>query len=93
MSIDKIKSKIVPILKKYGVERASLVGSFARGKTTKKSDVDILIKVGDNLDLLDFAGLKLELEQSLGRKVDLGEYHMVKPIIKESVLKRQIAIL
>jgi hypothetical protein len=32
------------------------------------------------MSLLDFAGLKLELEDTLGRRVDLGEYSTIKPI-------------
>ena len=45
------------------------------------------------MSLLDFAGLKLELEEVLGRKVDLGEYSVIKPIIKEQILGEEVAIL
>ncbi len=39
--IEKIKKKIVPILKKNKVVRAGIFGSYARGENKKNSDVDI----------------------------------------------------
>lgn len=37
-----------------------------------KENIDILVEIKSNISLLDFVGLKLELEEVLGRKVDLG---------------------
>lgn len=93
MAIEKIKDKILPVLKKYGVRRASLFGSTVKGIATVDSDVDILVEVERSMSLLDFAGLKLELEEVLGRKVDLGEYDAIKPIIKDLILSEQVVIL
>ena len=93
MNIEEIKRKILPILKKYGVTRAGIFGSVVRGEARKDSDIDILVKIESRMSLLDFAGLKLELEEALGRKVDLGEYSVIKPIIKEQILKEEVAIL
>ena len=83
----------MPILKKYGVTRAGIFGSVVRGEARKDSDIDILVKIESRMSLLDFAGLKLELEEALGRKVDLGEYSVIKPIIKEQILKEEVSIL
>ena len=91
--IEEIKKKILSILKKYGVKKASLFGSVIRGEATENSDIDILVEIGSNISLLDFVGLKLELEEVLGRKVDLGEYDTIKPIIKDRILSEQVAIL
>jgi hypothetical protein len=35
------------------------------------------------LCLLDFVGLKIEIEVVLSRKIDLLEYSMIKPVVKE----------
>ena len=43
--LDKIKSRAVPILKKHGVLKAGIFGSYATGKTKKNSDVDILVEI------------------------------------------------
>ncbi|HOC52429.1 MAG TPA: nucleotidyltransferase family protein [Caldisericia bacterium] len=93
MNIEEIKKKVLPILKKYGVKRAGIFGSVVRGEDTEKSDIDILVEIEGRMSLLDFVGLKLELEEVLGMKVDLGEYSAIKPIIKEQILSEEVAIL
>ena len=93
MTIDEIKERILPILKKYSVSRAGIFGSTARGEATEDSDVDILVEINDRISLLDFVGLKLELEEALGKKVDLGEYSVIKPLIREQILGEEIPIL
>ena len=86
-----IKKKIKPILLKHDVKKAAVFGSLARGEQNKKSDVDILIeyKKDNNKSLLDFVGLKLDLEKKLNKKVDLVEYSTIKPLMKNSILKYQ----
>ena len=95
MSIEDLKNKIKPILKRHDVKRAAIFGSYARGEQNKKSDIDILIeyKNDDDKSLLDFVGLKLELEEKLGKKVDLVEYCAIRPRIKSKVLNEQLLIL
>jgi len=91
--IDAVKRKILPILRRYGVSRAGLFGSFVRGEARKDSDIDIAVRIEKDISLLDFVGLKLELEKALGKKVDLVEYGTIKPLVKKRVLDEQVAIL
>ena len=91
--IDEIKRKILSILKRYNVKRAGIFGSVVRGEENKESDLDILVEIVGRMSLLDFAGLKLELEEALGQRVDLGEYSTIKPIIKEQILSEEVSIL
>jgi len=91
--IDKIKRKILPILKRYNVRRAGIFGSVVRGEEHEESDIDVLVEIESRMSLLDFAGLKLELEEALGKRVDLGEYSTIKPIIKEQILSEEVSIL
>ena len=84
-----ISEKIIPILVKYGVSRASLFGSFARGDETEKSDVDILIDLPKGMSLFGFADLKMELEGTLKKDVDLVTYRSIHPLLKEAILKEQ----
>jgi uncharacterized protein len=93
ITIDTIKKKAVPILKEAGVTRSSIFGSYVRGEETDKSDIDILVDFPKEKSLLDFVGLELELEEALGKRVDLGEYKMLKLRIKDRVLKEQVRIL
>src|SRR3990167_97802 len=91
--LKKIAVKIIPVLKKHGVTKAGIFGSYARGEQKKKSDVDILVKIKKDMSLLDFVGLKLELENIVGRKVDLVEYSVIKPRIKRQILSEEIKII
>ena len=91
--IDEIKRKIFSILKRYNVKRAGIFGSVVRGEENEESDIDILVEIVGRISLLDFAGLKLELEEALGQRVDLGEYSTIKPMIKEQILSEEVSIL
>ena len=90
--MDKITLKIIPILKKYGVSRASLFGSVVRGDTHKNSDVDILVEVPKDKSLFDMMDIQFELEDVLKKKVDLVEYKAIKPALKENILSSQLLI-
>jgi len=57
------QKKIVLLLKKNGVVKAGLFGSYARKENNKKSDIDILVKFKGRKSLLDLAGLELQLEK------------------------------
>lgn len=88
-----IKNQASPILKKYGVKRAAIFGSFARGRAKKNSDVDILVELSENKGLFYFLSLKLSLEKKLRRKVDLVEYGAIHPYLKKNILSQQVHIL
>ena len=45
MNINKIKNKIIPVLKRYQVKRAAFFGSIVRGDYNKDSDIDILVEL------------------------------------------------
>lgn len=90
--INEIKKKIIPILKKNRVVRAGIFGSYARGEQKKDSDIDILIDV-DNLGLFELVGIKLELEDELGKKVDLLTYRSIHPYIKKNILASEVRII
>ncbi len=92
-NIEAIKRIIVPILKQYGVNKAGIFGSVVRGEETATSDVDILVEINRRMSLLEFAELKIKLEEAIGKKVDLGEYSTIKPIIKEEILHDEVVIL
>ncbi len=71
MNIDEIKVKINPILKKYGVKSASIFGSVARGENKSDSDIDMIVAIEKNIGVYEFVALKHELEDMLGKEVDL----------------------
>ncbi|MBI4235373.1 nucleotidyltransferase family protein [Candidatus Peregrinibacteria bacterium] len=92
MTIAVIKKKIVPILKKGGVKKAAIFGSYARGEENKSSDVDILLELKKGSGLFDLIGLKLDLEKRLGKKVDVLTYGGIYYALKDIILKEQKVI-
>lgn len=92
-NINEIKKIALPILNRYGVRKAAVFGSAARGDMMKDSDIDILVEIKKDLGLFDFVHLKNELEDALGGEVDLVEYKTIKPRLRDIILKEQLAIL
>lgn len=93
MTILSIKTKIIPILRKYGVKKASLFGSIVRGENTGQSDIDLLVELPETASLLELASLKMDLEELLGKKVDVLTYDSLHPLLKEKILHEQEAVL
>ena len=91
-NLEMLKEKIHPILKRWGIERASIFGSYVRDEAKEDSDIDILVELDDDVSLFDFIGLKLELEDAIGKKVDLVEYCTIKPAFREKILAEQVAL-
>lgn len=74
LNIRYIKQKTSEIFAKYSEVRcAYLFGSYARGEATVESDVDIVI-VENEVMGLKFYGLAAELEDKLGKEVDLHSH-------------------
>jgi len=91
--VRQIKQLVVPILRRYGVTKAALFGSIVKSQMRSDSDIDMLVQIDEDISLLDFVGLKIELEEALNRNVDLVEYDTIKPLIRERILKEQEMIL
>ena len=91
--VQQIRLCIIPILKRYGVSKAALFGSTVENQMESDSDIDILVQIDKDISLLDFVGMKLELEEALNRSVDLVEYDTIKPLLRERILQQQETIL
>lgn len=92
LTVKQIAKIVVPILKKNKVSKAAVFGSYARGDVKKTSDVDLLVQPPRGMGL-QFVGLKLELEEKLGRKVDLLTYASISPYIKRHIMTDKVRIL
>lgn len=71
LTIKQIKERILPILSKHHINDVYLFGSYARGEATNKSDVDIYCESGDIKTFIDQGFLEEELENALGKEVDI----------------------
>lgn len=71
LTIKSIKERIKPVMEKYKVKDVYLFGSYARGEANSNSDVDIYCDSGDLRTLYDEVNFKEELENALGKEVDV----------------------
>lgn len=69
LTVEKIREICTPLFERYNVRYAYLFGSYAKGKATEKSDVDLLISMP--LNGLRFYEFVEVLRESLKKKVDL----------------------
>ena len=93
MDLKELKEKILPVLRKSGVKRASLFGSYVRKEANEDSDVDILVELADDMSLFDFIGLKLEIEDTINRTVDLVEFSTIKSAFRDRILREQVTLI
>ena len=86
MSTQAMTQIIADYFKTQPVVKAWLFGSFARGEETPSSDVDILVQFDHRqpIGLLRYAGMWREIEDLIGRKVDLVEDGTLMPFAVES---------
>jgi uncharacterized protein len=80
------KEKIVEICKRNDISYCALFGSFARGEATETSDIDLLVRFSKPIGW-KFYGIAEDLEEVLGRKVDLATENMLNKYIRDSVLR------
>ena len=91
--LKELKKAIIAVLKKHGVKKAAIFGSFARGEVTEESDIDLLVEFEGRKSLLDLAGLQLDLQDTIKRQVDVLTYNSLHPLLKDRILREQVMIL
>jgi predicted nucleotidyltransferase len=90
--IKKLK-ELKPILKeKFGIEEFAVFGSMAREDYKEDSDVDIAIIKAKKKDYFQMIETKYFLEKILNKKVDMGYYDSIRPIIKKRIEKDLIYV-
>ena len=93
--ITRALEELKPILKeRFQVGTIGVFGSYCRGEQGKRSDVDILVTFiePNDVDLLDFIGLKRFLSRKLKVKVDLVTKSALKQRIRDKILQETIYV-
>lgn len=87
-TLQNIAKTVAPVMRKYGIKRASLYGSFARGNERPDSDVDLLIDFGTgSMGMFAYMRLVNEMERVLHRKVDIVTRESMSPYMRPSIEK------
>ena len=89
MSKETMTKLIADYFKTQPVLKAWLFGSFSRGEEHENSDVDILVVYDRSqpIGLFKIASMNVDLEDILGRQVDLVEEKSLFPWVIDSVMK------
>lgn len=83
--ISDIRSALTPVFDSYGISRAVLFGSVAKGTATEKSDLDLL--VDSRLHGLRFVGFMEAVRQAAGMPIDVFD---ISHIEKNSKIDHEV---
>ncbi len=86
------RGEILKIAARHGVRSIRLFGSVARGEAGPDSDVDFLVEVGPNHSFFFPGGLVADLEDLLGRRVEVVEPEGLHPLLRDRVLGEAVAV-
>ena len=78
---------------KHGAMNVRIFGSVARGEAGPDSDIDLLVEWDmTRISPWGGAGLDVELEQLLGRRVDIATENSLHWYIRDRVLKEAVPL-
>lgn len=96
MSLNKLitgnRDAILKIAQRYNAVNIRVFGSMVRGDAEYNSDVDLLVDLDVNISLLDRIAMIQEIEDLLGRKIDLVTPDKLHSVIKDRVMNEAIPL-
>jgi uncharacterized protein len=95
MTVDDLRAQretILSIARRHGVTSVKVFGSFARGDAKDDSDLDLLIQAGPRTSAFFPGGLLADLEEALGRSVDVVEEAGLHPLLRERILHEAVPL-
>lgn len=84
--------RLIDVCRMHGTRRVAIFGSFGRGDAGPNSDVDLIVEFSNPTGLLALVRLERELEEVLGRSVDLLTERAISPHLRERILREQRVI-
>jgi uncharacterized protein len=75
-----------------GARNLRVFGSVARGESGPDSDLDLLVDMENGRTLLDLVGLWQDLEEALGRRVDVVSEGGLSPHLRDRILREAIPL-
>jgi len=96
MTLDELRvakrAAILAIAARHGVTSIRVFGSFARGEAREDSDLDLLIEAGSRRTPFFPGGLLADLEEELGRRVDVVEEEGLHRLIRQQILREAVPL-
>jgi len=90
--LDKKRLEIERLAARHGAFNVRVFGSVVRGESTPESDIDFLVDTEPRTSSWFPAGLILDLEELLGRRVEVVTQKGLSPLIRDRVLKEAVPL-
>jgi len=86
------RDEILRIARAHGARNVRVFGSAARGDADETSDVDFLVEFEPGTSLLQHGAMIAELEELLGRKVDVAPEKTLREGVRDRVLREAVPL-
>ena len=86
------RSDILRLAAQHGAREVRIFGSLARGESGPDSDLDLLVRMDAGRSYLDLVALWQDLEELLGRNVDVISDGGVSPYLRDRILSEAIPL-
>jgi len=86
------RDQILALATRHGARNVRVFGSVARGEASAESDIDFLVECEPNTSPFFPGGLVMDLEELLGRRVDIVTERGMHPYLRDRILHEAIAL-
>jgi uncharacterized protein len=86
------RQAVLALAARHGLRNVRVFGSSLRGEDGPNSDVDLLVTVEPGRTLLDVIGFEQDVEDLLGRPVDVVSEAGVSPYLRDRILAEAAAL-
>jgi uncharacterized protein len=86
------RNQILSLADRHGARNVRVFGSVARGDSTPDSDIDLLVDFDRGRSLMDHGELVMDLEEVLGRRVDVVSARGLRDRFRERILREAVAL-
>ena len=87
-----LRETVLRVAMAHGARNIYLFGSAARGEARADSDLDLLVDLEPGRSLLDLIAIEQDLEDCLGRSVDVVTRAGLSPYLRERALAEAIPL-
>jgi predicted nucleotidyltransferase len=91
-TVEQNRAMILKLAARHGARNVRVFGSVSRGEEGPESDIDLLVDLEPGRSLMDLGGLLMDLEELLGRKVDVVTEKGLHWYIRDKVLKEAVRL-
>ncbi|MBK5290648.1 MAG: nucleotidyltransferase family protein [Acidobacteriia bacterium] len=86
------RGRILELASRHGARNVRLFGSTARGDAGPSSDIDLLVEMEPGRNYFHLVALWQDLEELLGRRVDMLSDGGVSPYLKDRIYAEAVPL-